>query len=67
MPIMRITMPQGATPEQKVALFDGLTEAAHTAFAADYEKIRIMLVEVPAGNISIGGVSALAIDDGRSK
>lgn len=58
MPIMRITVPTGATDAQKTELFDRLTEAAHIAFAADYEKIRIMLIEVPGANIAIGGVTS---------
>lgn len=56
MPIMRVVITEGATPEAKAAMFFELTEAAHRALGTPREAIRIILNEIPAAHYAQGGV-----------
>lgn len=56
MPIIRVVMTEGATPQAKTAMFFELTEAAHRALGTPREGIRIILNEIPAAHYAQGGV-----------
>lgn len=50
MPILKVTMTQGATAEEKMALFQNLTSAVQRAVQAPAANIRIILNEIPQAN-----------------
>lgn len=45
MPLIHVSMARGRTPEQKRALLDALTRAAHEAVGAPVESIRVWITE----------------------
>lgn len=55
MPILRIIAAQGASPEQKAALFRSMTDAVHRTTGAPKENIRIIFNEVPASHLAQTG------------
>ncbi|MEN3293194.1 MAG: 4-oxalocrotonate tautomerase [Burkholderiales bacterium] len=58
MPIMRVVIAEGASPEAKATMFFELTEAAHRALGTPRENVRIILNEIPASHYAHGGVAA---------
>jgi len=50
MPILKVTMVQGATAEEKMALFQNLSAAVQRAVQAPAGNIRIILNEIPPAN-----------------
>jgi 4-oxalocrotonate tautomerase len=57
MPVIEVTMVEGRTAEQKLALIRALTDAAVGAVAAPRESVRVILREVPATHFAAGGVT----------
>jgi len=47
-------MGTGRTPEQKRALLDGISEVVHTTLGADYDSIRVWIVELDPDNVMVG-------------
>ena len=58
MPIVRMTVLEGASAEQKQAMYREVTEAIHRALGAPRENVRIMLNEIAAANFAHAGVAA---------
>lgn len=58
MPLIQVTMLEGRSPEQKRALLDALTDAAHESIDAPREAIRVWLTEVKPDAFMAGGVLA---------
>jgi 4-oxalocrotonate tautomerase len=54
MPFVQVSMGTGRTPEQKRALLDGISEVVHTTLGADYESIRVWIVELEPENVMLG-------------
>ena len=54
MPFVQVSMGSGRTPEQKRALLDGISEVVHTTLGADYETIRVWIVELDPDNVMLG-------------
>ena len=54
MPLVQVSMGTGRTPEQKRALLDGISEVVHTTLGADYETIRVWIVELDPDNVMLG-------------
>ena len=54
MPFVQVSMGTGRTPEQKRALLDGISEVVHTTLGADYETIRVWIVELDPDNVMVG-------------
>jgi len=54
MPFVEVSMGTGRTPEQKRALLDGISEVVHTTLGADYETIRVWIVELDPDNVMLG-------------
>jgi 4-oxalocrotonate tautomerase len=54
MPFIEVSMGTGRTPEQKRALLDGISEVVHTTLGADYESIRVWIVELDPDNVMLG-------------
>jgi len=54
MPFVQVSMGTGRTPEQKRALLDGISEVVHTTLGADYETIRVWIVELDPDNVMLG-------------
>ena len=54
MPFVQISMGSGRTPEQKRALLDGISEVVHTTLGADYESIRVWIVELEPDDVMLG-------------
>jgi 4-oxalocrotonate tautomerase len=61
MPILKVIAAQGASPEQKTALFRSMTDAVHRTTGAPKENIRIVFNEVPASHLAHTGL-ALGLD-----
>jgi len=55
MPIIRVEMFEGRTPEQKRALVQELTEAFVRVTGARAEAVDVMLVDVDKANWGVGG------------
>jgi 4-oxalocrotonate tautomerase len=55
--VLKVTMMEGRTPEQKEALIRRLSEAAARTFGYTLEEVRVLIYEVPKGNWGIGGRS----------
>jgi 4-oxalocrotonate tautomerase len=55
--ILRLTMLEGRTPEQKSELIRRLTDAAARHLDVPVEQIRMVIYEVPSTNWGVGGVS----------
>ena len=58
MPFIQINMLEGRTDDQKRALLEGVTQAAHEATGAPVETIRVWIVEMARTEMMIGGVLA---------
>ena len=54
MPFVQVSMGTGRTPEQKRALLDGISEVVHTTLGADYDSIRVWIVELDPDNVMLG-------------
>ena len=54
MPFVQVSMGTGRTPEQKRALLDGISEVVHTTLGADYDTIRVWIVELEPDNVMLG-------------
>jgi 4-oxalocrotonate tautomerase len=55
MPTLEVFLPQGHTDERKASLIQGLTRATVDAIGAPAESVRVLLFELPATNIGLGG------------
>jgi 4-oxalocrotonate tautomerase family enzyme len=55
MPTLEVYLPQGHADERKASLIHGLTQATVDAIGAPAESVRILLSELPASNIGLGG------------
>jgi 4-oxalocrotonate tautomerase len=55
MPIVRIDLLEGRTPERKVDLIRRVTEAVVAALDVRPEQVRVLLSEVPPEHWAIGG------------
>jgi 4-oxalocrotonate tautomerase len=62
--VLKLTMLEGRSAEQKQALVERLTAAAAEYFDEPAEDIRIIIYEVPLANWGAGGVT---IEASRSK
>jgi 4-oxalocrotonate tautomerase len=54
MPFVQVSMGTGRTPEQKRALLDGISDVVHTTLGADYDSIRVWIVELEPDNVMVG-------------
>ncbi len=57
MPIVRIDLLVGRTPERKAALIREVTEAVVAALDVQREQVRVLLNEVPPEHWAVGGRS----------
>ncbi|MDR5753323.1 MULTISPECIES: tautomerase family protein [unclassified Caballeronia] len=55
MPTLEVYLPQGHADERKASLIQGLTQATVDAIGAPAQAVRILLSELPAANIGLGG------------
>jgi 4-oxalocrotonate tautomerase family enzyme len=55
MPTLEVYLPQGHSDDRKASLIHGLTQATVDAIGAPAESVRILLSELPASNIGLGG------------
>ncbi|WP_027209943.1 tautomerase family protein [Burkholderia sp. WSM2232] len=55
MPTLEVYLPQGHADDCKASLIQGLTQATVDAIGAPAESVRILLSELPASNIGLGG------------
>lgn len=55
MPTLEVYLPQGHADERKASLIHGLTQATVDAIGAPADAVRILLTELPAANIGLGG------------
>jgi 4-oxalocrotonate tautomerase len=55
MPIVRIQMAKGRTPEEKTTLMKAVTLAIHDAIGAPLPNIHVMIQEIPPEDIMIAG------------
>jgi len=60
MPLIHVTMIEGRTAEQKRALLDAITSAAHEALGAPLDSIRAWVTDVPAEQFMAAGTLASA-------
>ena len=54
MPFVQVSMGTGRTPEQKRALLDAISEVVHTTLGADYDSIRVWIVELDPDHVMVG-------------
>ena len=54
MPFVQVSMGMGRTPEQKRALLEGISEVVHTTLGADYDSIRVWIVELDPDDVILG-------------
>jgi 4-oxalocrotonate tautomerase len=54
MPFVQVSMGSGRTPEQKRALLDGISEVVHTTLGADYDSIKVWIVELDPDDVMLG-------------
>jgi 4-oxalocrotonate tautomerase len=54
MPFVQVSMGSGRTPEQKRALLEGIAEVVHTTLGADYDSIRVWIVELDPDDVILG-------------
>jgi 4-oxalocrotonate tautomerase family enzyme len=47
-------MGTGRTPDQKRALLEGISEVVHTTLGADYDSIRVWIVELDPDDVMLG-------------
>ena len=57
MPIVRIQMAEGRSTEEKTALMKAVTEAIHHTIDAPLSTIHVMIQDIPADDIMVGGES----------
>ena len=55
MPIVRIQLAAGRSPEEKIDLMKSVTDAIHQSIGAPLDTIHVMVQEIPASDIMIGG------------
>ena len=55
MPLIQVSMAAGRTDQQKRALLQALTAAAHEAIGAPVASIRVWIHEFPPENFIVGG------------
>jgi 4-oxalocrotonate tautomerase len=55
MPTLEVYLPQGHADARKASLIQGLTQATVDAIGAPADAVRILLSELPASNIGLGG------------
>lgn len=55
--VLKVTMLEGRTPEQKAALVERLTNAACEQLGAERDDVRVIIYEVPATNWGTGGTT----------
>jgi 4-oxalocrotonate tautomerase len=55
MPTLEVYLPQGYADARKASLIQGLTQATVDAIGTPAEAVRILLSELPASNIGLGG------------
>lgn len=63
--VVKLTMMEGRTVDQKAELVRRLTEAAARHFGADAREIRVVVYEVPATNWATGGTLMSELRKGR--
>jgi 4-oxalocrotonate tautomerase len=54
MPFVQVSMGTGRTPDQKRALLEGISEVVHTTLGADYDSIRVWIVELDPDDVMLG-------------
>jgi 4-oxalocrotonate tautomerase len=54
MPFVQVSMGAGRTPEQKRALLDGISEVVHTTLGAEYDSIKVWIVELDPDDVMLG-------------
>ena len=62
MPIVRIDVLTGRTPERKAALMSQVTEAVVAALDVRHEQVRVLLNEVPPEHWAVGGRSITQLE-----
>jgi 4-oxalocrotonate tautomerase len=55
MPIVRIEMLEGRSPERKQALIEQVTAAVVTSLEVKPEQVRVLLYELPPEHWAVGG------------
>ena len=55
MPIIRVDMFEGRTPDQKRALAAALTQACVTALGSSPESVQVLMFDVPKSDWASGG------------
>ena len=60
MPIVRIELLQGRTPEVKDELIARVTDAVVTMLGVDPEQVRVLLYELPPEHWAVGGQTKAA-------
>lgn len=55
--ILRLTMMEGRTADQKRRVMRALSEAAARELECDLESVRMVIHEVPASNWGVAGIS----------
>ena len=56
MPLIRVEMLEGRTPEQKTALVKALTQAVVETLGSKPDVVDVMLFDIPRQNWATGGV-----------
>lgn len=56
MPLIQVTLIEGRSAEEKIALIRGLTDATIETIGASRESVRVILQEVPSAHWGVGGV-----------
>ncbi|MEO7912551.1 MAG: 2-hydroxymuconate tautomerase [Roseiflexaceae bacterium] len=67
MPIIRIELIEGRTPELKERLIRNVTEAVTTTLAVQPAQVRVLLYELPPEHWAVGGQSKAAQPAGDGK
>jgi 4-oxalocrotonate tautomerase len=65
--IVRVTMLEGRTDEQKAELLRRVSETAARHFGVPLEQVRMVIDELPKANWGIGGVSMEARESANSR
>jgi 4-oxalocrotonate tautomerase len=60
MPIVRIELLQGRTPDMKADLITRVTDAVITSLGVDPEQVRVILYELPPEHWAVGGQTKAA-------
>lgn len=56
MPIVDITLFEGRSPQQKLALMEKVTQAIVESIGVKPEGVRVILREIPPEHFAVGGV-----------